>query len=497
MSGYIDISGYSKIVYRRKVRNSTTIPTAGMAFYDSSKTFISNSGVPDAYKSGGGDPELHEETIPEGEVYARFTYYSSDAEEVSAFPFVVYDSVAYENALASKVSRNATDISALSGNITNCQAGINSVYGLIGKKVSPIPTPGDGESNLWIGTYSTSPIYVATFKPLMANDTTRSWKYVSVEERFTTGSSYTTIKSGEVSAGETIDLFDVLDTTHAIVMGGGSSKYGYTAAENANFNGFYGTNAVSGGLSGRALAGEYLCIALESENITEIDKNIVIMGDSITNMGGTRSWIANMQKFIHFKSVTKYAHDGLSWRNFSDTAYNVGSYADGSHDNTLWNQVNRLKAATDNEDIEIPDVVLILAGTNDVGNSANIGDVATAYSDPTPVISDSVTTKLTVAESIRFNVELLRSYYPDVQIIIGSPLQRKTYPENVRLMRDAIKECAARLAIGFINQTDESGIDYLTEYNEHKYLQDGLHPNAAGAKIVGEMISLKLQNMIR
>ena len=111
-SEYIDISGCSSILYMRRVANAASAPTGGMAFYDSSKTFITDSGVADGYKSGGGNPELHEEEVPEGAVYARFTYLRTDDERIADYPFEVYDADAYRKATAQTAKeskKNADD----------------------------------------------------------------------------------------------------------------------------------------------------------------------------------------------------------------------------------------------------------------------------------------------------------------------------------------------------------------------------------------------------
>lgn len=393
-------------------------------------------------------------------------------------------------------------IDAADNDITNLQRQIDywtttdNTY-----SINPVASPSGGDTGLGIGTFSTKPVYLVSFTPVLNIGETIGWRYVSVENGFTAGANYTVLDSGVVSAGETIPVHGVLDSTHGLLLGGTGiavkTQYGNVATAYNYLKVWYGSLRVQGLMSGKCLAGTFLFVSLEKDTRIQINKNAVMMGDSITNLKGARSWIEYMSQYIAFSSVTEYAQDGAHWKNFADTVYNIGTFADTSPDNTIYNQINKLKNATDSQTAAIPDVIIILAGTNDVSNSNNIGDVTTAFSNPASVINDEPNTKLTVVEAIRYCVEMIHSFYPDCQIIIGSPLQRATYPDNVRLMRDAIKECAARLSLRFINQTDESGISYYTEVNGHKYLQDGLHPNAAGAKIVGEFISLKLQSMVR
>ena len=69
---YIDISGYSSILYRR-IKSTNSSPASGLAFYDSSKTYIEGERV-----VGGQEVlEYHEEIrflgVPSNAKYARFT----------------------------------------------------------------------------------------------------------------------------------------------------------------------------------------------------------------------------------------------------------------------------------------------------------------------------------------------------------------------------------------------------------------------------------------
>lgn len=87
-SDYIDISGINTIIYTQICINTTQTITTGMAFYDTDKTYISGS---IAEKRTGGGMTYQTLEVPEGAVYARFTYYKSTSVYQSSRPFRLYD----------------------------------------------------------------------------------------------------------------------------------------------------------------------------------------------------------------------------------------------------------------------------------------------------------------------------------------------------------------------------------------------------------------------
>lgn len=103
-SGYIDVSGASKIVYTRPaIRLSSA--TFGMAFYDSGKNFISDSGIPnktDAIETGY---EMYECDVPSGAVYARFSWWNDELKALYNITcdLEVYNSSDYAGSLQNEI----------------------------------------------------------------------------------------------------------------------------------------------------------------------------------------------------------------------------------------------------------------------------------------------------------------------------------------------------------------------------------------------------------
>lgn len=72
-TGFIDVSQYKRLVYKRAKTTATSAPAAGMAFYNESKTYISGLGT--AYNQDADGYMDQEISVPEGAKYARFTFY--------------------------------------------------------------------------------------------------------------------------------------------------------------------------------------------------------------------------------------------------------------------------------------------------------------------------------------------------------------------------------------------------------------------------------------
>jgi lysophospholipase L1-like esterase len=236
---------------------------------------------------------------------------------------------------------------------------------------------------------------------------------------------------------------------------------------------------------------------------THIDKNIVIMGDSIT--ANPQWWVKYLQERIEFKSCTNLARSGATWRNHAGTVYDITTTGGSlSADNTIWNQYNKMKAKVDAGEIGTPDVVAIYAGTNDGWYYAgSFGTVEAAFADDRDIITAEANTILTTCDGVRYVVELIREEYPNCQVVLATPLQCDTgeipYTRIVAL-RDLIKSCGARLGCAVVNQTDECGIYGYVESKEHRFLYDGVHTTNSGAyngaELVGKFNAKRLAQLI-
>lgn len=229
--------------------------------------------------------------------------------------------------------------------------------------------------------------------------------------------------------------------------------------------------------------------------------NVVLMGDSITdNIDDHGWWVDMLTRYVTFESLTNYAVGYARWTFYSNTSYDIVSH---SHTpaawNVIWNQFNRLKHDVDNEDVPVPDAIVILAGTNDINLDCNIGDVDVAF-DGNDILSKSFANIMTVAQSIRYTCECIINEYPNTQVILATPNQQGGYSKEARArqVRDVIIGCAKRLSMSVINQMDESGIySYNETIGNYDLGPDNVHPNnTTGSLQIAQYMSRQMLDKI-
>jgi len=226
------------------------------------------------------------------------------------------------------------------------------------------------------------------------------------------------------------------------------------------------------------------------------DLNLFLLGDSITWLAPPQSWVAYMLDRIDFKSVTNVARSGATWSHTAGTVYDITSTGGSiSDDNVIWNQFNRIKAGITAGTMPVPDLIVIPAGTNDF--SRTIGSVATTFTPGSSIIGNAANTILSVTDAVRYDVELMLAEWPNVQIILVTPIQRGISDNTtIRNIADAIEGCADRLALECIRMDKHSGIYGYNEISSHIFLYDGLHPNSVGAPKMGKRMAAELINKI-
>ncbi|HEY8804741.1 MAG TPA: SGNH/GDSL hydrolase family protein [Clostridium sp.] len=228
---------------------------------------------------------------------------------------------------------------------------------------------------------------------------------------------------------------------------------------------------------------------------TYIPKNIVFMGDSIT--ADPTWWTVNLLARMSFANFLNVARSGATWSHLAGTVYDITSTGGSTtSDNVIWNQVNKLIDKVTNLLTPIPHVVIILAGTNDF--SRPIGVATTAFAGASPITGLAPGSFLDVATAIRYSCELLLNTYPDVQIILTTPIQRGLDDNSVIFsLGQVIKDCGGNLSTQVIDQGKECGIYGKYDVGATvKYLTDDLHPNAAGREKIGAYMASKLKNVI-
>lgn len=236
--------------------------------------------------------------------------------------------------------------------------------------------------------------------------------------------------------------------------------------------------------------------------------HVALLGDSNTWLGGDncdkpRGWNKWLRDFLAPASLRSYARSGATWTNTPATVRDLNDVTGSIGDqNVIYNQVNRLFAAADSGVQAPPHVIIVSCGTNDVWflskrPAALDLSVEQAFASPEPIIRTKQPAEvLTLAESVRFNLELLQERFPDARIVLLTPLQSTAI--DYRLIAqagDMIEQAGKRMNAEIIRLDKDCGISSRTERQKKTYTYDGTHTNAAGAERVGRLVCERLRLM--
>lgn len=295
--------------------------------------------------------------------------------------------------------------------------------------------------------------------------------------------------------------YDMGGTNYGIVNG----NYGAGQSGNFNLNVDY-IIQVTENTSVRLMEIE---AALPSSDVfAGLEKaNVVCLGDSITWLGGddcngrqtpSQGWTTYFKAMLKPKTMHSYARSGATWSHTANTTYNITENTGNlSDDNVIYNQINRLLADTAQP---APDIIIIAAGTNDGWYASQRPDAvavsaAEEFADTSGYItSQAVNTLTSIAAAMRYDIEMLKTNYPNAQIFVTTPLQstKFTLAKGFQI-GTIIKECAECLSIECIDQGKQAGIYRAQEIVGYTFTYDGAHTSALGAKMVGQFI---LKNVV-
>lgn len=254
------------------------------------------------------------------------------------------------------------------------------------------------------------------------------------------------------------------------------------------------------------LWGLWLCGAIQAQ----LPYHVVLLGDSNTFIGGDacdkpqgwNKWFKDMAKP---KSCRSYARSGATWTHTPNTVYdtkeNIGVIGDN---NVIYNQINRLK-----EDVEAgrqpkPDLILIMAGTNDLWFMDQRPDclklrASDIYSPPVNSILFYKPSELTkLAQCVCYDGEMLKEAYPEARIILITPPQNsKTDLDMQHYVGSMIQGCAEELKLQTISVDKEYKVFYGPDMIRAGYSKDGVHTTVKGAKVLGRYIYGQVQKLLQ
>lgn len=219
--------------------------------------------------------------------------------------------------------------------------------------------------------------------------------------------------------------------------------------------------------------------------------HVVILGDSNTWIGGDdcmqpRGWNKWFCEAINPESCRSYARSGATWTHTEATTYDTEEYSEVlSDNNVIYNQVNRLKKAYEAGEQPLPDLIIIMAGTND----AWFGRVTKAR----PKVKEE--SALTLEGAVRNDCMMLRELFPTCRLLLVTPMQTtKTSLSNIRRTGDIIEACGKTLGAEVIRLDREGCVKRKQELKKKTLTTDGVHTNEAGARCIGQLVAEKVMN---
>jgi len=230
------------------------------------------------------------------------------------------------------------------------------------------------------------------------------------------------------------------------------------------------------------------------------DSNTFIGGDDCLNPKGWNYWFAKRWPEARCRS---YARSGATWTNTPSTRRNTEEYTGVlANDNVIYNQVERLVEACDQQRQAPPTVIIISAGTNDAWFNAQRPAAFTQTAADAFADSDSMLLRrqpaevLTLAASVRYCCTLLRQRFPAARLVLVSPMQTTAAPDSlIHQAGDLIEACAHRLQALTIRLDKDSRVVSAQEARRKVYTTDGTHTSRRGAKYNGRLIADRVRDV--
>lgn len=224
--------------------------------------------------------------------------------------------------------------------------------------------------------------------------------------------------------------------------------------------------------------------------------DIVIFGDSNTWYGGDncdkpRGWNKWFKDAFHPATIRSYARSGATWTNTTVTKRNTQeNTARLGNENVIYNQIERLKEAIDSGLQRQPQLILIMAGTNDAWFQKDRPKVFDVTAEEAFAIDNlkcrPVSQVISLAESVRYDCELLQTVCPQARIILLTPMQSTAAGiANIAKAGDVIEECGRLLHLSVI-RLDQEAVD----------TRDGTHTSELGAQHIGTYIAQQIATLL-
>lgn len=237
--------------------------------------------------------------------------------------------------------------------------------------------------------------------------------------------------------------------------------------------------------------------------------NVALLGDSNTFIGGEqcnqdRGWSKWFKDKFQPSTCKSYARSGATWTNSSSTQVNLKEYTEKlGNNNVIYNQVLRLIEATRKGEQPKPQLIILMAGTNDAWFKSSRPMIYAkspqqVFSNHRWSTSQSVNKMTSLAESVRYSCEKLMESFPEAQIVLVTPMQiAKPNVTDIRKVGNIIEECGRYLSVPVI-RLDFNGVVYSDrERIKPTFTSDGVHTNVEGARRNGYYIAHQVESVLQ
>lgn len=140
------------------------------------------------------------------------------------------------------------------------------------------------------------------------------------------------------------------------------------------------------------------------------------------------------------------------------------------------------------DDNGTPDIILVNAGTNDIGGNVTLGTFS--YDDPSSYTDEQVAALdvSTFANAYRAMLIRLQKTYKSARIIVMLPNYTTSYYNSQKEDQycEVVKEACDYFGVPYVDMRTAG----ITMFNRSSYLPDGIHYNAAGMSKIYEKIKL-------
>lgn len=236
--------------------------------------------------------------------------------------------------------------------------------------------------------------------------------------------------------------------------------------------------------------------------------HVALLGDSNTFIGGDdcdidRGWSKWFKERFAPASCKSYARSGATWTNNSSTKVTLNEYTEKLGDNNvIYNQVLRLIDQTEKGKQPKPQLIIIMAGTNDAWFKSSRPQLFSKTPQQVFASSQMITGKkvsqvTSLAESVRYSCEKLMQAFPEAQIVLITPMQiAKPGVTDIRQVGNIIEECGRFMCLSTIRLDYQGSVYSGQESYIKKYTSDGVHTNKDGARRNGYFIANQLEGLL-